>query len=373
MRLSLGFFFVLVVCGLMIALGSIGAAAVNTHDIHSSDGPSAVGDGVLADELDIEADDLRMSVDIDDDGGARWQILYRQELESDAEEEAFEELQNDIAANPETYIDPFEERMLLLLDNAQTTTEREMSMQNFEIETEYVPQPQIAYGEVTFTFEWTGFAAVDGDTLEAGDALDRLILGEDEQLRFDWPDTHRLESSQPDPSVTTETHVVWEGALEFETGEPRAVLVPADETDETAPADDTEETDEEAEPSNDDISGSMLLVGVLVLLAIVGAVFVVWKAYGNREPTEPTTEQTESSPPSDLLSNEERVLQLLEEHGGRIKQKEITEQQGWSDARTSQVVSDLREQGRIESFRLGRENVLTLPDVDLEETDETGE
>jgi uncharacterized membrane protein len=34
----------------------------------------------------------------------------------------------------------------------------------------------------------------------------------------------------------------------------------------------------------------------------------------------------------------------------------------WSAARTSQVVSSLRDDGQIETFRLGRENVLKLPE-----------
>jgi hypothetical protein len=72
----------------------------------------------------------------------------------------------------------------------------------------------------------------------------------------------------------------------------------------------------------------------------------------------------------ELLSNEERVLRLLEERGGRTKQQEVVDALGWTEAKTSQVVSGMREDGAIDSFRLGRENVLTLPDEGLEPTDD---
>jgi len=66
----------------------------------------------------------------------------------------------------------------------------------------------------------------------------------------------------------------------------------------------------------------------------------------------------------DLLSNEERVLQFVREQGGRVKQQEIVEAFDWTEARTSQIVRDLRDDGTLEGFRLGRENVLKLPDED---------
>jgi len=86
---------------------------------------------------------------------------------------------------------------------------------------------------------------------------------------------------------------------------------------------------------------------------------------GASEPTGGSTGDT-SAPapemPEELLSPEERVLQLLEHNGGRMKQKSVTEELDWSAARTSQVVGDLRDDGEVESFRLGRENVLKFPD-----------
>jgi uncharacterized membrane protein len=47
-----------------------------------------------------------------------------------------------------------------------------------------------------------------------------------------------------------------------------------------------------------------------------------------------------------------------------VKQQEIVEAFDWTEARTSQIVRDLRDDGELDGFRLGRENVLKLPDED---------
>jgi uncharacterized membrane protein len=72
----------------------------------------------------------------------------------------------------------------------------------------------------------------------------------------------------------------------------------------------------------------------------------------------------DDEPPSELLSNEERVEQFLESQGGRAKQQAVVEALGWTEAKTSQVVKQMREDDRLDSFRIGRENVLKLPDAD---------
>ena len=72
----------------------------------------------------------------------------------------------------------------------------------------------------------------------------------------------------------------------------------------------------------------------------------------------------------ELLSNEEQVLALVEHEGGRMKQQEVAGTLEWTDAKTSQVVRKMRDAGDLDAFRLGRENVLVLPDEEFGPTDE---
>ena len=71
-----------------------------------------------------------------------------------------------------------------------------------------------------------------------------------------------------------------------------------------------------------------------------------------------------------LLSDEERVEHLLERNDGRMKQATIVDEVGWSDAKVSQLLSAMAEEGRVDKLRLGRENLISLPDDD---DDDNGE
>ena len=83
--------------------------------------------------------------------------------------------------------------------------------------------------------------------------------------------------------------------------------------------------------------------------------------------SEANTQQSEDSMPDistdpALLSDEERVEQLLSRNGGRMRQASIVDKTGWSDAKVSQVLSMMAEENRVDKLRLGRENLISLPE-----------
>ncbi|MFC6729491.1 helix-turn-helix transcriptional regulator, partial [Natronoarchaeum mannanilyticum] len=71
----------------------------------------------------------------------------------------------------------------------------------------------------------------------------------------------------------------------------------------------------------------------------------------------------------ELLSDEERVERLLRENGGRMKQASIVTETGWSNAKVSQLLSSMDEEGRVDKLRIGRENLISLPDEDVTEVE----
>ncbi|WP_246023006.1 helix-turn-helix transcriptional regulator [Halosimplex halophilum] len=71
----------------------------------------------------------------------------------------------------------------------------------------------------------------------------------------------------------------------------------------------------------------------------------------------------------ELLSDEERVERLIEENGGRMKQAAIVQETGWSNAKVSQLLSAMDEEGRIDKLRIGRENLISFPDEDVTDLD----
>ncbi|RQG99371.1 helix-turn-helix transcriptional regulator [Natrarchaeobius oligotrophus] len=66
--------------------------------------------------------------------------------------------------------------------------------------------------------------------------------------------------------------------------------------------------------------------------------------------------------PPELLSDEGRVVQLLVENDGEIRQHRITDETGWSKSKVSRLTSSMCEDGTIEKTTVGRENVVSLPE-----------
>ena len=377
-----------VVCCLAVgavAGASLGAAGTSTGIDGASTGGSDAGAGGALPQIDVDPDDVLITVDVGADGDAVWTIEYRMRLEDDADRQAFEDLRTDIDADPASYTDRFSERMNATVDGAASATNREMDVSGVAVTAERNELPQ-EYGVVTYEFRWGGFAAVDGDRLVAGDAIDALFLDGETSLIVSWPRDHRLVEATPSPTETRDRSVVWVGPTDFTDGQPRVTV-------DSSPAGIGFPT-----------GNWFVVVGLVLFLATAVGALV---AYVRRERSSAETGEADDvrdsgpddgsdgsdadsdrsdersgsgsdesddggdagpddgSPPIDdeeLLSNEEQVLRLIEEHGGRMKQQRVAEELDWTDAKTSQVTTGLRDEGKLEGFRLGRENVLSLPD-----------
>lgn len=339
----------------------------------------------------VDADRVVLRADVKEDGSATWTVEYRLQLDSEERRAAFDDLQSDIEENRSVYRDHFAGRMDDTVSTAADATGREMGVSNVSVSTNRQTLPN-DYGVVTYQFEWIGFAAVDDGTLHMGDALSGMFIDEQSRLVVSWPESYEATNVRPTPDEQKTTTAVWHGPTDFGSDEPRitatndgglstallaggaVVLIgvavagvwfvrrretaPPDGTDESAGGDAADEFPTEpnlgsdaprATPELDSHTGSES------------------ESHAGPEP-EPEAESTSVSAPFDddvpveLLSNEERVLRLLHRNGGRVKQQDVVSELGWTEARTSQVVSGLRDEGKLESFRLGRENVLRLPE-----------
>ncbi|AZH26963.1 DUF7345 domain-containing protein [Haloplanus aerogenes] len=325
----------------------------------------------------VDTDSVRLIVSVNENGSATWTVQYWTRLDDENTTAAFESLQSDIEANPESFSDRFASRMQSTVGTAENATGREMNASDFDVRAETRAPPE--YGVVIYTFHWDGFAAVDGDTIRVGDAIEGIFLDDRTRLVVEWPSTYATTDVTPAPDERREDAVVWRGAeTSFVSGEPSVVLRPASTV--TTSAAGGGGGDGTVSPTPDGGGSTLPLLGIGFLFVVVAAAWRYRDRFGDRgagtaadgqaadadgdgaDDAGATTETRE-----DLLSNEERVLQFVREHGGRVKQQEIVEAFDWTEARTSQIVRDLRDEGELEGFRLGRENVLKLPDGDDEQ------
>lgn len=332
----------------------------------------------------IEYDSTLLRVDVGADSDAAWTIEYRVAFDGSNEtEQAFEELRRDIQANRSEFESQFAARMNRTASSAENATGRQMRIENVSVEAE----TQVTAGVVRYTFEWTNFTRTTADRILVGDAIAGLVLDSDTTLTISWPERFGVLEIQPDDANERRGGIaIWYGQKTFAPDEPAIVLAedtptPTATASASGPGGTVSPTATDEGPAT---GGGLdpLLVG-LVLLVLIGLAVVgyLWRTgrIGGTGPVSPATEpddagggaaaaatgggagEDDGAPPEDLLSNEERVLQLLEDNGGRMKQQQVVAELGWTDAKTSQVVGTLRDEEKIEAFRIGRENVLALP------------
>lgn len=322
-------------------------------------GDRVTGDGAVVqatqEETSLEGyDDLEYRIELRENGSASWTVEYQYRLDDDNDTVDWEALEADVQQDRAAYLATFQERWAEAITEAEAETGREMQATDVTLETdESGAAPE--YGYVRFTFEWAAFAHVEMNRIEAGDALVGFELDERVTLDVSWPEAYNDTAIEPEPDDRRETAAIWDGEeTDFREDEPVIEVI---------------ETGGEpvGDPADRDrlVPLSWLAIAVVAVAALIGV--AGWLVGRNgREGSESSGPTAESSdPPPELLSNEERVLRLLEQRGGRIKQQEVVSELGWTEAKTSQVVGELREAGEIEVFRIGRENVLTVPDDKL--------
>lgn len=333
-----------------------------------------------------EPDSVVTSFELDDSGDAVWTIEYRTRIDSPETRETFLTMKSDISDDPTGYLNRFEGRIQRTVDDAEIMANRDMSVEEVQISVRLVEFPQ-EYGVVEYSFVWTNFAIVNGDNLIISDSLSGFFIEEDSRLVMKWSDEYAVKSVAPSPTARTDTSATWEGPVDFDRAGPILELQP--ESAVTPTPTEPEPTTPEQPPvddpdaSEDENTALVFSVGGVVLLVVgaaLGAVGYAWlqnreeqeskgtlpAAEADAEPTtdEPADEDDDEPAPIDeaLLSNEERVLRVLEQNGGRVKQQKIVSELGWTDAKTSLVVGDMRDNGELKVFRLGRENVISFPD-----------
>ena len=375
-------------------------------------GPSAEGGlGDLSTEA-FEADRTRFIVTVYGNGSSEWVFRYEQRLEDPNATTAFDAYAERFDREETDSYDNFRARAASLAESGSDATGREMTAERFQREarTEARPPSGDEFGVVEMSFVWTNFAEPDGDRLVVGDVfVGGLYVGPDQQLRFERGPDVRFESADPDPdSVAGGTlegseSATWLGERQFTDRRPRIVYLPRGGGDSgTGPGTAAGTGSGSGSGTTPSISpGSLLAVGLLVVVGIAGA--VAYRSWSRPESPDAHSDgasdaaaetadrsasgtvggatvgvgsadtdsagaeaggSTPSAPPAvsddELRSDEELVVELLEDHGGRMKQVDIVDGTEWSKSKVSMLLSDMEEDGLISKLRVGRENIVSL-------------
>lgn len=358
-------------------------------------------------------------------GTAVWTVEIRTLLANDTDLEAYERFQERFRSDTDAYLGSFRDRMTRLVDRAGNVTGREMAARNFTAGTAVEQAPR-RWGVVTYRFRWTGFAQVRDGTLVVGDVFESgYYLAGSDSLVVEAPEGYAVREVVPEPTAGGDRTVRWAGPIDFGDGRPSVRMSPEATTTATTPtttAGTTDGSGGDGDPGdgggpgdggNGENPGSGSGgVGLVPAVLLVAALLVVglgtYAVLGGRGDAADTgtgggTDGHEAVPNGEggatgggsaggqsgtgdgasgdgaddadgddgvpvageeLLTDEERVVDLLERNGGRMRQTDVADELDWSAPKTSRVLSSMADDGEVQKLRLGNQNVIDLPDDD---------
>lgn len=329
-----------------------------------------------------EADNTVTRIHVYPNGSAQWTIRIRTRLDSDDRVSEYKRFQERFRENKSRYLDSFRQRMQGVVANAANATGREMRAENFSASTSIQEVPR-RWGIVTYQFTWTGFAAQQNDSLAVGDVFQGgFFLAANDTLEIEAPTEYEISRVEPTPVSQDDGVVTWVGREDFANRHPRVVFDP---TTESQQPDQQSPTPNGATSSPFGDNGPGVVLGGVLLLALVGiTAYIGWRrrddSSGSDQPESvndavnadgPTQAPAGEDAPTDdpatggaVMTDPERVQDLLEANGGRMRQAEIADEFDWSASKTSRVIGDMVDEGTIEKLQLGRENLIEFDDAD---------
>ena len=274
---------------------------------------------------------ITYTITLKEDNTANWHVEYRALLASDEDVGAFDSYAKNVSF---TYLPQFQDLMQRSAAQAAAATSRPMEITDFAGDAVIQTTPTGRYGVVYYSFSWKNFAKT-GTDLAIGDAFaGGLYLAKDNTLVIRYPSGYTVSVAEPAPDQVRDG-LIWYGQRSFGAGEPRLVL---------------------EKPGIPWMP--VILGGVLVLIVIAGLYRFISKRLRS-EPDEPEVAAVPLSE-ADLISLEDRIVQLLKTNDGEQYQSEIVKNLGLPKSTVSATLNDLHQRGFIQKVKKGRENLIRL-------------
>ncbi len=362
------------VAGLVAVLAVATLAPLSAGASTQSEPPSPAAGLVQQGEFDS----TEFEVTVAENGSARWTFRYFRTLDNESERDDFRAYAEEFRTTESQLFVDFRSRAGELTARGANVTGRDMAATRFAKDAS-LSGPTDNRGVVEMSFTWTRFGAVDGDRVVVADVFQGgFYISTDQDLVFAAGPGLYVAATDPPPDDSASADgatqsVTYEGEQEFNDRKPRVVFAPPSDGNSTTATPTASGTDTPAGGDGDGGLGMAPLVAIGMLLVVgVGAAYLyrsgtlgdgAGPTAGSGGGTGGSGGAATAGPAvtdEELLSDEDRVLQLLEEHGGRMKQVDIVEQTDWSKSKVSMLLSDMADDDQISKLRVGRENIVSL-------------
>jgi hypothetical protein len=393
---------------LLLAALSVGLAAVSADDPGDSDAP--VSPVTTPEGFDSTAFGIRVY----DNGSARWTITHVRPLENETQIRNYREYASRFNTQETRLVRRFRNNTRLVVGNVSNALGRPMSAEDFHHRAS-IEELGATRGVIELSYTWRGFARVGEESVVVGDVFaGGLYIFDNQRVVFEHGPNLRFVQALPEPdsmssqgNLTASETLTWQGERQFNDNrplvryaEPAVAQEMADGSSTVAGGGDGaggngggasnggDGNDGDRQSGDGGTVGGIGLevVGLLIVLVVGIGLGAAW--YADAIPPGPGSKGTETATATadgstddaggaasagaagaavepavtdeEMLSDEDRVLSLLEENGGRMKQVNIVDETEWSKSKVSMLLSDMEDDGDISKLRVGRENIVSL-------------
>ncbi|CCQ34334.1 membrane protein [Halorhabdus tiamatea SARL4B] len=394
-----------------VAVPESGPDANSRDDPLATESPLAIGDDRF--------DRTLFEITVYENRSARWRFQFTQQL-NDTNEADFDAYAAEFRENETELYRGFVASAQELTRTGTNVTGREMNATKFSRDAYTGSFDNL--GVVEMSFVWTNFAeprnggSVVGDVFEGGLAINadqRLRIVAGPSLTIDGDSVDPLPSNTTAGTLTGADAVEWVGEYVFADQRPRVAFDPVAAETTTATSAVTTTAGAEEQPTDrttsehtgtttssnattdgpdadtdgttvaaDGMGGigvDWMVVGLvaITLVVVIGTWRLGYFDVGEESGGSAGDAGTDDGGSGDggaaadaggsavtdaaLVSDDDRVRQLLEDNGGRMKQTEIVEATQWSKSKVSMLLSEMEDEGKVTKLRVGRENIVSLP------------
>jgi len=281
-------------------------------------------------------------------GSAVWIVENQLVLSSSDEVDAWNYT---FSLEREGFLNSYRDGMVVGVERAAQFTGREMSAVDFELDFRASPLTGTSVddrwlGVIEYRFTWNGFAATDDGVVNVGDAfVDGFYLESESALYISPPPGFHAVQVVPEADAFSGDTMVWFGDVDtnaalgmrvFEPGFPQVSM-------ESVIAPTTGPTDQNGQ----DDGTFLLLVGAVGLLAIASGAGVIVLRRRKRKVVE-------------LPEDRETLLNALRKFGGQAYQIDLVSATGFSEAKVSLLLKELKHEGVIVKIKRGNRNIIRL-------------
>ena len=282
-------------------------------------------------------------ISVDESGLATWVIERRFILNNEDEVAIFQSYILEFENEKQVYLEEFSNETQILVDRGSLITGRSMRAENFDVTIGLLETATASYGVIKFQYDWVGFAKIEGEGISIGDVFEGgFYLYKDDTLIVDYPQDFDIlaVSPLPDENKESEQALLWYGRRNFGGGEPTIILTSANAG---------------GGSGFDNYLLWIFVAGLVVLLAFV----VLWFVR-KRISKKKVVNRFLGKEHFEIKSDEDKVVELLHNVGGKIYQSMITKRFGFSKAKTSILLKGMEKKGLVKRKKMGREMVVTL-------------